>query len=81
MGSICTDQYFIARDIPIPPAGFSNMGDMVGFAAHPPGDGNEIDGETLVDQKSHDIAIAASRCRDRGKRATSSSKFFLTMQL
>ena len=52
----------IARDIP---ASFADMCNVMGFMANPPGYGNQVDGETLVDQKSHDTAIAASRRRDR----------------
>jgi hypothetical protein len=41
------------------------MRNVMGFMAGLPGYGNQIDGETLVDQEPHDTGIAASRRRDR----------------
>jgi len=55
----------IARDIPVLPAGFANMRNVMGFMAGLSGYGNQVDGETLVDQEPHDTGIAASRRRDR----------------
>lgn len=55
----------VSRDIPVLPAGFADTGNVMSFMAGLPGNGNQIDGEAFVDQKSHDIAIAASRRRDR----------------
>ena len=41
------------------------MGNMLGVVARPPGDRNQIDSETLIEQKPHDTAMSASRRRLR----------------
>ena len=55
----------VSRDIPVLPGGFADTGNVMSFMAGPPCDGDQVDSEAFIDQKSHDTAIAASRRRDR----------------
>jgi hypothetical protein len=41
------------------------MSDVLGVMTRSPGDGNQVDAETFVDQKPHDTAMASTRRRDR----------------
>ena len=50
----------VARDVPIFPAGLADMGDVLGVMACLPGNGNQVDAETFVDQKPHDTATVSS---------------------
>ena len=55
----------VARDIPVLPARSANMRNVPCFMTTLFGDGDEADGEALVDQKPHDTAIGSSRRRPR----------------
>ena len=55
----------VARDIPVLPAGPADMGDVLRFMAGLPGDGDQVEAEAFVDQKSHDTAMASSFRRPR----------------
>ena len=55
----------VAHDIPVLPAGPTDMRDAPGFMAGFPGDFDEVDAEAFVDQKPHDTAIVSSRRRPR----------------
>jgi hypothetical protein len=50
----------VAHDIPVFPPGLADMRDMLGVMASLPGDGNQVDAETFVDQKPHDTAMVPS---------------------
>ena len=50
----------VARDVPVFPAGLADMRDVLGVMAGLPGNGNQVDAETFVDQKPHDTATVSS---------------------
>ena len=56
----------VSRDIPVLPAGFADAGNVMSFMSRLPGDGNQVDGEAFIDQKSHDIAASLRRDRCTG---------------
>ena len=51
----------VAHDIPVLPTGPTGMRNMPGLMAGLPRDGDQVDAETFVDQKSHDAEMSASR--------------------
>jgi len=55
----------VAHYIPVFPSCPADMGDMPGVMARLPGDGNQVDAKTFVDQKPHDTAMVSTRRRDR----------------
>jgi hypothetical protein len=55
----------VAHDIPVIPAGAADMRDVLRFMAGFPGDGDQVDAETFVDQKPLDTAMESSRRRPR----------------
>jgi hypothetical protein len=55
----------VADDVPVFPPGLADMRDMLGVMARLPGDGNQVDAETFVDQKPHDTAMVSSLRRAR----------------
>jgi hypothetical protein len=55
----------IAQDIPIFRARPADMRDMVSFMAGLRGDGNQVDAEAFIDQKSRGSVIVASGRRER----------------
>ena len=55
----------VAHDIPVLPPCSSDMGDVLGVMTCLPGNGNQVDGETFVDQKPHDTVMVSMRRRAR----------------
>jgi len=54
----------VAHDVPVFPAGLADMRDVLGLMASLPGDGDQVDAKTFVDQKPHDTAMVSTRRRE-----------------
>ena len=50
----------VARNVPVLPSGLADMCHVLGFLAGLTGNRNQIDAQTLIDQKFHPAAIDAS---------------------
>ena len=55
----------VTDHVPVFPAGLADMRDVLSVMARLPGDGNQVDSETFVDQKPHDTAMVSSLRRVR----------------
>ncbi len=50
----------MAGDVPVLPSCLADTGDVLGFVPGLAGDRNQIDAQTLIDQKPHLTSIVAS---------------------
>jgi len=54
----------MTRDVPVLPAGLANSGHVLRFVPRVVGDRDQIDAQTLIDQKPHPVAIVANFRRE-----------------